>query len=125
MDQHLMAEYCEIRMLCANLQRTLKSKVGFQESKVPNKFTLNSGHVYFFYNKGEYIHKRYGLLRQELKKRGMSADLEFPTHVWPDHLYNDWTPTEADKNVVRERISSRIARKPGWYRYYGKTQKKS
>lgn len=122
MDQHILAEYREIRLLCSNLQRTLRSKHGFQEKKVPAEFTLNSGHVYFFYNKGEYIHKRYEALRQELMKRGISADLEFPIHKWPRHLYNNWTPSERDKDIVRERIALRISQRPNWYRYYGRVK---
>lgn len=122
MDQHLLAEYREIRLLCANLQRTLNSKHGFQEKKVPKQFTLNAGHVYFFYNKGQYIHRRYQALQEEMRKRGISADLEFPLEKWPRKLYNDWSPSESDKNIVRERIALRISQKPGWYRYYGKQQ---
>ena len=122
-DQHLIAEYRESRLLCANLQRTLNSKHGFQEKKVPKEFTLNSGHCYFFYNKGKYIHERYESLRKEMQKRNFSADLDFPVEKWPSHLYNDWIPTERDKNIVRERIALRISQRPNWYRYYGKTQK--
>lgn len=120
LDQHALAEYREIRLLCANLQRTLNSKHGFQEKKVPAEFTLNSGHVYFFFPKGKYIHKRYNALRQELNKRGIEANLDFPIEKWPEYLYNDWTPTERDKNIVRERIALRISQRPKWYRYYGK-----
>ena len=58
-DQHLIAEYREIFMVAGSLRRTLLSKNGFQESRVPKKYTLNKGHVYFFYNKGQYLHKRY------------------------------------------------------------------
>ena len=58
-DQHLIAEYREIFMVGGSLRRTLKSKSGYMESKVPKKFTLNNGHVYFFYNKGKYLHNRY------------------------------------------------------------------
>jgi deoxyribonuclease (pyrimidine dimer) len=119
MDQHLLAEYREIRLLCANLQRTLNSKSGFQEKKVPKQFTLNCGHVYFFYNKGRYIHERYEAIRDEMRKRGISADLDFPVEKWPKHLYNDWQPNEDDKNIVRERIALRISQRPNWYRYYG------
>lgn len=119
-DQHLLAEYREIRLLCANLQRTLNSKAGFQQEKVPPKFTLNKGHVYFFFPRGRYIHKRYELIRQEMQKRGISADLEFPLDLWPPFLYNDWTPSERDKDIVRERIALRISQRPSWYRYYGK-----
>lgn len=123
MDQHLLAEYREIRLLCANLQRTLNSKRGFQEKNVPVKFTLNSGHVYFFFNKGKYIHERYEAIRRELKKRNISSDLEFPLDKWPKHLYNDWAPSDRDKNIVRERIALRISQKPNWYRYYGRVVK--
>jgi deoxyribonuclease (pyrimidine dimer) len=120
MDQHLLAEYREIRLLCANLVRTLNSKFGFQEKKVPAKFTLNKGHVYFFYDKGKYLHERYEAIREEMRKRGISADLEFPLENWPAELYNDWQPNERDRNIVRERIALRISQRPGWYRYYGK-----
>lgn len=119
-DQHLIAEYREIRLLCANLTRTLKCKGGFQEKKVPTEFTLNSGHCYFFYNKGKYIHDRYDSLRGEMFKRGFEPQHEFPKELWPDHLYNDWTPSERDKNIVRERIALRISQRPNWYRHKGK-----
>ena len=121
MDQHLIAEYREIRLLCANLRRTLNSKSGFVPSKVPSRFTLNSGHVYFFYNKGQYLHNRYESIKEEMRKRGFNPTNEFPVDVWPEHLYNDWMPSEADKDIVRERIQLRISQKPNWYRYYGKT----
>ena len=70
-DQHLIAEYRELFMVAGSLRRTLKSKVGYRESKVPKRYTLNQGHVYFFYNKGKYLHKRYTELRNEMKKRGL------------------------------------------------------
>ena len=54
-DQHLIAEYREITMVPGSLKRTLVSKIGYQEKRVPKKFTLNGGHVYFFYNKGNDI----------------------------------------------------------------------
>lgn len=118
-DQHLIAEYREIRLLCANLTRTLNSKNGFVESKVPEQFTLNAGHVYFFYNKGKYLHKRYDALKEEMRNRGFEPKNKFPKRNWPKELYNDWEPTERDRNIVRERIALRISQKPGWYRYYG------
>lgn len=119
MDQHLIAEYREIRLLCANLKRTLNSKHGFQPKKVPSKFTLNSGHVYFFYNKGLYIHKRYQQLKEEMRNRKFDPQHDFPIDVWPQYLYNDWVPNEEDKCLIRQRINQRINQRPGWYRYYG------
>ena len=119
MDQHLIAEYREIRLLCANLRRTLSSKHGFVPEKVPDRFTLNKGHVYFFANKGKYLHKRFVHIKDEMVKRGFDPQNSFPREVWPDELYNDWQPSEEDKNIVRERITERINAKPNWYRYYG------
>ena len=118
-DQHLIAEYREIFMVGGSLKRTLVSKAGYQESKVPKRYTLNTGHVYFFYNKGRYLHKRYTELIIEMKKRGFEPDSSrtFPTKVFKDNgLYNDWMPNIEDYKIIRQRIEKRIAEKPGWYR---------
>jgi deoxyribonuclease (pyrimidine dimer) len=55
-----------------------------------------------------------------MRTRGFEPQHPFPKEKWPDHLYKNWEASEADKNVVRERIKLRISQKPGWYRYYGK-----
>ena len=118
-DQHLIAEYREIFMVAGSLKRTLVSKVGYQESKVPERYTLNSGHVYFFYNKGKYLHRRYDELIKEMKLRGFmpSDDRPFPFQIFMDNdLYNDWTPTMEDYKIIRERIQQKINMKPEWYR---------
>ena len=118
-DQHLIAEYREIFMVGGSLNRTLNSKVGYRESKVPKRYTLNSGHVYFFYNKGKYLHNRYKELIDEMKKRGFNPDKSrvFPTKVFKDNgLYNDWMPNIEDYKIIRQRIEERISAKPNWYR---------
>ena len=118
-DQHLIAEYREIFMVGGSLKRTLVSKTGYKESKVPKRYTLNTGHVYFFYNKGRYLHKRYTELIIEMKKRGFEPDSSrtFPTKVFKDNgLYNDWMPNIEDYKIIRQRIAEKIAMKPNWYR---------
>lgn len=116
-DQHLVAEYREIFMVGSSLQRSLRSP-NWKRIDIPNKFTLNKGHVKFFYDKGLYLYLRYQSLVKEMKNRGMSpdADRTFKIEQWPTHLYNDWTPSEEDKDVIRERITQRVNEKPGWYR---------
>jgi deoxyribonuclease (pyrimidine dimer) len=52
MDQHLIAEYREITMAPVILARTLSSKTGLDYKKISKSYTLNKGHVYFFYDKG-------------------------------------------------------------------------
>jgi deoxyribonuclease (pyrimidine dimer) len=118
-DQHLIAEYREIFMVGGSLNRTLNSKVGYKEEKVPKRYTLNSGHVYFFYNKGKYLHNRYQELIDEMKRRGFKPDKTrvFPTKVFKDNgLYNDWLPNIDDYKIIRQRIEERISAKPNWYR---------
>jgi len=118
-DQHLIAEYREITMVPGSLKRTLVSKIGYQEKRVPKKFTLNGGHVYFFYNKGKYLDNRYVEIRNEMKNRGFNPDpnRKFPIDIFKNNgLYNDWMPTIKDQEIIRERIAERIASKPDWYR---------
>jgi len=119
-DQHLVAEYREIFMVGSALQRSLKSPK-WDVKTIPENYTLNTGHVKFFYDKGHYLNERYVKLVHEMRNRGMNPDTNrtFKRDQWPNHLFNDWTPTEKDKNIARERIHQRISEKPGWYRYYG------
>ena len=73
-DQHLIAEYREITMVPAALNRTINSKAGLKVSKINKTFTLNKGHVYFFYNKGKYLHKRYEQIIKEMKASSKNID---------------------------------------------------
>lgn len=118
-DQHLIAEYREIFMVAGSLKRTLISKSGFVESKVPKNFTLNNGHVYFFYNKGKYLYKRYNLIIKEMKSRGFKPNENriFPKDIFiNNNLFNDWEPNQNDIKIIRKRINDKIAMKPSWYR---------
>ena len=117
-DQHLIAEYREITMVPAALSRTLKSKTGFKKERISKNYTLNTGHVYFFYDKGLYLNKRYDELVKEMKIRGFNPDpnRKFPKEVFPKELYNDWMPTLEDQKIIRKRLAEKIAMKPNWYR---------
>ena len=57
---HLVAELREITMVPASLRRSLRSKSVNQVIRsIPDKFTLNSGHVKFFYDKLEFLKQRF------------------------------------------------------------------
>ena len=119
-DQHLVAEYREIFMVGSSLQRSIKSKYWLKTiNNIPDEFTLNKGHVTFFYNKGMYLDKRYSLLVKEMKRRGMNPDpkRKFKKSQWPKYLYNDWKPKNKDLKIIRKRIEEKINLKPDWYRY--------
>ena len=116
-DQHLVAEYREIFMVGSSLQRSLKSK-SWDINSIPKRYTLNTGHVKFFYNKGKYLSKRYDELRKEMKSRGMNPDSSrvFKREQWPDELWNEWMPLVEDYKIIRQRIEEKIRMKPDWYR---------
>lgn len=120
-DQHLMAEYRELPMVMGSLRRSVKSKNGLP--KIPSEYTLNRGHVSFFYNKGKFLHRRYKALVAELLKRGYELDpnrtADFSVFT-ENNLYNEWQPTQTALQINAERIGQRILQKPHWYKYQGK-----
>ena len=118
-DQHLIAEYREIIMVPSSLSRTLKSKRGLIRSKISKNYTLNKGHVYFFYDKGRYLFTRYKKIIDEMKNRGFkpNSKRKFPVDVFiKNNLYNDWEPTIEDYRLIRARLADKISQKPVWYR---------
>ncbi len=117
-DQHLMAEYREIFMIGSALQKSLSSP-NWDKKRIPKKLTLGTGHVMFFYDKGQYLYKRYQQIQTQLNKRNYNLDASrlFKVTQFPTDYYNDWTPTDRDRAVIRERIEERIKQKPHWYRH--------
>lgn len=115
---HLMAEYREIRHVPAALTRSLKSKNGL--GKIPDKFTLNDGHVKHFYDKGKFIVQRFYIIKDELKRRGYNISEsmgEINSTVFLDNnLYNDWVPNLDACKLVARRIKQRIDEKPHLYK---------
>ena len=122
-DQHHVAEYREIFMVGSSLQRSLKSPNWAETRKsMPKQFTLNKGHVKFFYDKGKYLSERYDELINEMKKRNMNPNPSrtFKEEQWPDELYKNWKPSDIDLKVVRKRIKAKINLKSDWYKWNGK-----
>lgn len=125
MDQHLFAEFREIKMIPMSLRRSLVAR-GIEGvlKIIPKEYTLNTGHVSFFYDKGLYLSSRYEALRHELDNRGINFDrnsLLDPLMVMErdSRFMGDYTPTEKALSIIRQRIAEKIAMKPDWYRYYG------
>nr|AAD33353.1 pyrimidine dimer-specific glycosylase [Chlorella virus] len=120
-DQHLMAEFRELKMIPKALARSLRTQTSEKIlKKIPSKFTLNTGHVLFFYDKGKYLQQRYNEIVVELVDRGYKINVDAkldPDNVMVDEFYNDYTPTEDAFNIIRARIAEKIAMKPNWYRF--------
>ena len=116
---HLVAELREITMVPASLRRSLrtKSKEAVLKS-VPANFTLNKGHVTFFYDKLLFLQLRFVALANEMTRRGYVPDR---TRInafdgFDKDWYGHWTATEVDNAIVQERIDFRISQKPHLYK---------
>lgn len=102
--KHLLAEHREI----VRIPNTVKSGKAVIKN-IPEKFKLGTGHVKFFYNKLEYLHKRYNSLYKECKSRGYNVtDFSSAFKDLPPELYNDTTPTKQDAQIVQQRIDERL-----------------
>lgn len=121
-DQHLMAEYRELPMVMGALRRSLVAKNGLPS--IGERYTLNGGHVKFFYNKGGWLKRRYYALVMELLERGYQLDparrADF-TVFENNGLDGTWQADWAAFDINRARIQQRILAKPDWYRYNGKS----
>lgn len=126
MDQHLFAEWREIKMVPKSLRRSIAARgIPHVISNIPPVYTLNKGHVSFFYDKGEYLRHRYEELTKELRARGVNFDPEAKLDgdkvfrkLGPD-FHKIYEPTPEALALVRERIALRICQRPNWYRYRG------
>lgn len=117
-DQHLLAEFVELRMLKPMYIKSSISKNGFNVSKIPLEYTLNKGHGYFFYNKFHYVNKRFIELINELEYREYNIkDTTLDLSLIHKTLWNDFIPNKKDRHVNLERILQRIYIKPEWYTY--------
>jgi deoxyribonuclease (pyrimidine dimer) len=116
---HLIAELREITMVPASLRRSLRTKSAESIlASIPNKFTLNAGHVKFFYNKQAFLHRRFNMLAEEMIRRGYKPDYQRASafHGFSPEWYNDWDSTPEDDKIVIERINFRISQKPHLYK---------
>lgn len=122
-DQHLLAEFVEMKMLIPALKRSIKAADG-KPIEIPKEYCLNKGHAKFFYNKLAYVQRRRRILRLALTARGYDivdpVDLPFYGEL-PNIFKGQYHPTSEAKKINAERILQRISLKPGWYTLKGKT----
>lgn len=105
-DKHLLAEHREIK----RIPNAIKNG-RYNLNNLPEKFTLGTGHVKFFYNKLGYLLKRYCEIHQECLKRNFKVtDFSDAWNNLPKHLMNDYKPTLVDKTIVMQRIKERLSK---------------
>jgi deoxyribonuclease (pyrimidine dimer) len=115
---HLIAEYREITMVPASLRRSLLTrKQDDVLNKVPKEFTLNKGHVSFFYDKLDYLIDRFHRLVHEMQQRGYTTTIDRAKSFtgFPKEFYGQWQETSTARDIVLERINARKDKKPHLY----------
>lgn len=102
-DKHLLKERIEV------LRIPNKIKARKYKSKPIDKFTLNKGHELSLINKVGFLKRHYEELTAECIRRGFNpTDYSDAFEGIPEHLMNDYEPTEYDRQIVRERITERL-----------------
>jgi hypothetical protein len=103
---HLIAEHREIKRI-PNMVASGRAKL----SGIPSAFTLGTGHVKFFYDKLGYLLKRYREIYSECISRGYNVqDYSDAWDKVPSNLMGEWSPTEKDAQIIKERIAQRLAK---------------
>jgi deoxyribonuclease (pyrimidine dimer) len=105
-NKHLFAELREMKRIPNCI---IKGR--FNLANQPKEFTLGTGHVKFFYDKLLYLKNRNDLLYNECLRRGINASDYTESYLaaikkFPK-LANDYTPSDRDRSIIRERIKER------------------
>lgn len=114
--KHLQAEYYELPEIF-RLVRARQAK-GFSPTTmhIPSTYRFGEGHKTFFYDKLKWLAWRHLALKIEMKCRGYSVNMLSVTSIFSDldpYWWGDWTPSEADIQLSRDRIEQR-KRELGW-----------
>lgn len=122
-DQHLIAEYREIIRIPNAYHKNPQTYLN-SIKRAPKSFVLGTGHVLYFYDKLEYLHQRFLLLKQEMVIREIVNNIDDSMFLnLPDNLYNCITDNDELNNaseLVKQRIVERITTMKNKPKYYGK-----
>ena len=120
-DQHLFAEWRELKMIPVRVRKNLATNKVMED--LPKKYTMSTGHVRFFYDKMGWLCQRHEMLREELRERNFNVS-DFDSQDaflggMPKKYAKDWVPSTEEVLINTERIGTRLQEKPRWYRFYG------
>ena len=113
----LFAEYREIKRIPNKVKN---NKYNFN-NPIPKSFTLNTGHETFFRDKLKYLSDRSDQLYKECLKRKINAqDYSECYRDLPEHLFNDWVESDNARELLKERINTRLTESNQIIRFYDK-----
>lgn len=117
-DEHLFAESRELKFL-----PSYYGKYGDKgRGRIPEKFTLGTGHILFFAYKPTYSLARYKAVIEELHNRGINVPDESERWSVYGNMTDNYEPEGWESNLIRERIVQRIEASPKKYFHYNHSQ---
>lgn len=103
-NKHLLAEYREITRIPSYLSKA-------KNLEIPSRYTMGTGHVRFFYDKGLFLHKRTDALYSECIARGFKVSYKLYNILAHKEEYRqDYIPNSQDKQININRINERLRR---------------
>ena len=117
-DKHLVAEYHEITRVFGLVRKNVLAGKDLMALSVPDRYTLGTGHVKFFYTRLAWVERRMADLAMEMHRRKMKVRLELLKGIsdgMPVELFGEWEPDNEALAINRERLAERnqtIAEKP-------------
>lgn len=112
-DQHLRAEYNEIKFSADYYRRSKRSEVGIDRNRISKLYTLSKGHAYMWYDKFGFVLNRLDELVGEMQRRGYVTNFKTMncTEIDEDWNYGSFIPTKECMKINAERIIQRIEMK--------------
>ena len=112
-DQHLVAEYKEITRPFTKMRHRMQTNN--TDFTTTEDYVLGSGHETFFFDKLEFLFKRYQALATEMLNRDMNVDIAKFSEVYTDlannfkhtQFWNDWQPTPREIYLNMARLCRR------------------
>lgn len=106
-DQHLLAEYREMVRIPNHVMRH-----EIRLDKIPKSFRLGRGHVTFFYDKIQFLHQRFILIKETMDARCIKNSMDDAgfqkVRDEKPHLYNNIADLAAGNAEVSRRVAERV-----------------
>jgi hypothetical protein len=108
-----MAEYKELPRIFTAVRKLIEKGKTVEDVDIPEQYCLNTGHNKFFYNKLQWLSRRYFTIYHELIHRNYNLNHEQYEKILgsacslPDVWYNNWQPSPEDHYLNMARIVKR------------------
>lgn len=111
-DQHLLAEHREITRVPNYVLRRLSLGKPIVTSGLED-YTLGTGHVRFFYDRLDFLKKRYDRVHHECQRRGFNVSYHWPEEMIgvPRKYFGEYQVTAPALKISAERVAAKMPAK--------------